>query len=41
MLEDAEKAVAELDGGEFGAKGRKIRVSWADKKVSPAVYAHF
>ncbi|BEI86295.1 hypothetical protein CcaverHIS002_0605820 [Cutaneotrichosporon cavernicola] len=32
MKEDAERAVTELDGSEFGAKGRKIRVSWADKK---------
>lgn len=34
MREDAERALAELDGGAFGDKGRKIRVSWADKKVS-------
>lgn len=34
MKEDAERAVTELDGSEFGAKGRKIRVVWADKKVS-------
>lgn len=33
LREDAERALAELDGGAFGAKGRKIRVSWADKKV--------
>ncbi|CAK9784974.1 hypothetical protein CC85DRAFT_267175 [Cutaneotrichosporon oleaginosum] len=32
MKEDAERAVTELNGSEFGAKGRKIRVSWADKK---------
>ncbi|BEJ17234.1 hypothetical protein CspHIS471_0606350 [Cutaneotrichosporon sp. HIS471] len=32
MKEDAARAVTELDGSEFGAKGRKIRVSWADKK---------
>lgn len=34
MREDAERALAELDGGAFGGKGRKIRVSWADRKVS-------
>ncbi len=34
MKEDAERAVTELNGSEFGAKGRKIRVSWADRKVS-------
>lgn len=34
LKEDAEKAVEELDGGEFGDKGRKIRVAWADARVS-------
>lgn len=33
LREDAEKAVEELDGGEFGGKGRKIRVTWAEDKV--------
>ena len=32
LREDAEQAVKELDGGAFGDKGRKIRVSWADVK---------
>lgn len=32
--EDADRAIEELDGGEFGAKGRKIRVTLADKRVS-------
>jgi nucleolar protein 4 len=34
LKEDAERAVEELDGGAFGAKGRKISVTMADKKVS-------
>lgn len=34
LREDAEKAIEELDGGEFGGKGRKIKVIWADHKVS-------
>lgn len=34
MREDAERALEELDGGAFGDKGRKIRVTWADRKVS-------
>jgi nucleolar protein 4 len=34
MKEDAERALTELDGSSFGDKGRKIRVTWADKKVS-------
>ncbi len=33
LKEDADRAVTELDGGEFGGKGRKIRVTWADKRV--------
>ena len=33
LVADADRAVAELDGGAFGDKGRKIRVSMADKKV--------
>lgn len=33
LREDAERAVAELDGGELGGKGRKIRIAWADEKV--------
>jgi nucleolar protein 4 len=33
LLEDAERAVNELDGGEFGDKGRKIRVQWAEHRV--------
>jgi nucleolar protein 4 len=33
LKEDAEKAVEEFDGGEFGGAGRKIRVAWADKRV--------
>jgi nucleolar protein 4 len=33
LREDAEKAIEELDGGEFGGKGRKIKVIWADHKV--------
>ncbi len=33
LKEDAERAVSELDGGEFGGEGRKIRVVWADKRV--------
>ncbi|ORY21458.1 hypothetical protein BCR39DRAFT_553517 [Naematelia encephala] len=32
LREDAERAVTELDGGDFGPKGRKIRVAWADAK---------
>jgi nucleolar protein 4 len=32
--EDADRAIEELDGGAFGAKGRKIRVTLADKRVS-------
>lgn len=32
LKEDAEKAVEEFDGKEFGG-GRKIRVVWADKRV--------
>ncbi|KAK4684518.1 nucleolar protein 4, partial [Tremellales sp. Uapishka_1] len=35
LEEDAKRAVAELDGGEFGDKGRKIRVTMADKKPPP------
>ena len=35
LKEDAERAIEELDGGAFGDKGRKIRVTWADKKVRP------
>ena len=31
--EDADRAIEELDGGAFGAKGRKIRVTLADKRV--------
>lgn len=34
LPEDAERAVQELDGSAFGAKGRKIRVTMADKKPS-------
>jgi hypothetical protein len=34
LKEDAEKAVEEFDGGVFGGAGRKIRVTWADKRVS-------
>jgi nucleolar protein 4 len=34
LREDAEQAVAELDNKEFGAEGRKIRVSWANEKPS-------
>jgi nucleolar protein 4 len=34
LKEDAERAVAELDGSEFGDKGRKIRAVLADRKVS-------
>lgn len=37
LKEDAEQAVAELNGSAFGAKGRKIRVSWADEKVCSAL----
>jgi len=32
-VEDAEKAVAELNNGSFGVSTRKIRVSLADIKV--------
>ncbi|RXK42197.1 hypothetical protein M231_00555 [Tremella mesenterica] len=35
LKEDAETAVKELDGSEFGDKGRKIRVEWADKRPPP------
>ena len=35
LLEDAEKAVAELDSSAFGDKGRKIRVSWANDRPAP------
>ena len=34
LREDAERAVEELDGAGFGDKGRKLRVSWADRRVS-------
>ncbi|KAL1408493.1 RNA recognition motif-containing protein [Vanrija albida] len=34
MREDAERAIEELDNKEFGGKGRKIRVGWADQKLS-------
>ena len=37
LKEDAEQAVAELNGSAFGDKGRKIRVSWADEKVCSAL----
>ena len=33
LKEDAEQAVNELDGSEFGDKGRKIRVAWANERV--------
>jgi nucleolar protein 4 len=33
LKEDAERALTELDGSVFGAKGRKIRVTLADRKV--------
>jgi len=39
LKEDAEQAVAELDGSAFGDKGRKIRVSWADSKVCRVDYS--
>ncbi|ORX36146.1 hypothetical protein BD324DRAFT_630367 [Kockovaella imperatae] len=32
LREDAERAIEELDGGAFGDKGRKLRVSWADRR---------
>ena len=35
LREDAEKALAELDDAEFGDKGRKLRVAWADRRVCP------
>lgn len=35
--EDADRAIEELDGGAFGAKARKIRVTLADKRVSRAI----
>ncbi|KAK8846604.1 hypothetical protein IAR55_005690 [Kwoniella newhampshirensis] len=34
LREDAEKALAELNGGGFGGGNRKIRVSWADERLS-------
>lgn len=34
LKEDAERAIEELDGGGFGDKARKIRVMWANDKVS-------
>lgn len=40
MKEDAERALEELNGSAFGAKGRKIRVSMADRKVSRCVDGH-
>lgn len=39
LREDAERALEELDGGEFGGKGRKIRVTWAEDKVSRVIVA--
>ncbi|WVQ83912.1 hypothetical protein IAT38_006056 [Cryptococcus sp. DSM 104549] len=33
LREDAERALAELDGGNFGGGNRKIRVKWADEKA--------
>ena len=33
LAEDALRAVSELDDGEFGGKGRKLRVVMADKRV--------
>lgn len=33
LKEDADRAVAELNGGEFGEKGRRIKVALADQKV--------
>lgn len=33
LKEDADRALQELDGSEFGGKGRKIRVALADRKV--------
>jgi nucleolar protein 4 len=38
LLEDAERAVNELDGGEFGDKGRKIRVQWAEHRVGQSEF---
>lgn len=40
LLEDAERAIAELDGGAFGDKGRKIGVKWAERKVGPFMHVY-
>ncbi|WWD21915.1 hypothetical protein CI109_106403 [Kwoniella shandongensis] len=34
LREDAEKALEELNGGGFGGGNRKIRVAWADERLS-------
>lgn len=40
LKEDADRAIEELDGGAFGAKGRKIRVTMADRKVCCSFKVH-